>query len=134
MTKARLVLAFLSASLEEVAIFAIWRWLLPEFGIGLPVAFLIGLMAVWAVFSVTLFMVTSRILKKQVMVGLPTMVGSRGRVASSLVPEGLVKIKNELWGATSAEGNLDKGEEVEVVGENGLKLVVRKAGASKPTR
>ena len=58
--------------------------------------------------------------------GLPTMVGSKGKVASPLAPEGLVMIKSELWGARSAEGDIDAGEEVTVVGQDGLKLVVHK--------
>jgi membrane-bound serine protease (ClpP class) len=134
MTTARLILAIVSTSLEEVAIVVIWRWLLPEFGISLPVSVLIGVMAAWAAFAVTLFIITTRILKKQVVVGLPTMVGSKGKVASSLAPEGLVRIKGELWGATSDEGNVDKGEEIEVVGEDGLKLLVRRVGSRKPKR
>ena len=91
----------------------------------------IGVMAGWAAFCVGLFVFTTRVLKKQAKVGLPSMVGSRGRVASSLAPQGLVKIGGELWRATSAEGSVDKGEEVEVVGEDGLSLVVRKAGTKK---
>jgi membrane-bound ClpP family serine protease len=134
MTIARLILAIVSTSLEEVAIVAIWRWLLPEFGIKLSLPVLIGIMVAWALFSVTLFVVTTRILKKQVVVGLPTMIGSKGKVASSIAPEGLVRIKGELWGATSAAGNIDVGEQVEVVGEDGLKLVVRKASTSKSIR
>ena len=134
MTTARLILAIVSTSLEEVAIVAIWRWLLPEFGIYLPFSVLIGVMVAWAVFAVALFVFTTRTLKKQTVVGLPTMIGSRGKVASSLAPEGLVRIRGELWGATSAEGNVDKDEEVEVVGEDGLKLVVRKAGRKRTTR
>jgi len=134
MTAARLVLAIVSTSLEEVAIYAIWRWLLPEFEIELSVSVLIGVMVAWAVFAVTLFVFTTRTLKKQVVVGLPTMIGSRGKVASLLAPEGLVRIRGELWGATSAKGNVDTGEEVEVVGENGLKLVVRKVRGRKSKR
>ena len=76
---------------------------------------------------VSLFVFTTRTLKRQAVVGLPTMIGSRGKVASSLAPDGLVRIKGELWGATSTEGVLAPGEEVEVVGEDGLKLVVHKA-------
>ena len=106
MTTARLILAIVSTSLEEVAIVAIWRWLLPEFGIYLPFSVLIGVMVAWAVFAVALFVFTTRTLKKQTVVGLPTMIGSRGKVASSLAPEGLVRIRGELWGATSAEGNV----------------------------
>jgi membrane-bound ClpP family serine protease len=134
MTTARLILAIISTTLEEVAIVVIWRWLLPEFGIELPFSVLVGIMIVWAAFSVTLFVITTRILKKQTVVGLPTMVGSRGKVASSLAPEGLVRIKGELWGATSAEGDIDTGEEVEVLGEDGLKLIVRRMSDKKSIR
>ena len=134
MTAARLVLAIISTALEEVAIVAIWRWLLPELGIRLPFSVLIGVMVAWVAFAVALFIFTTRTLKKQIVVGLPTMIGSKGKVSSSLVPEGLVRIKGELWGATSAEGNVDTGEEVEVVGEDGLKLVVRRIGIKKPIR
>jgi len=134
MTTARLILAIVSTSLEEVAIVAIWRWLLPEFGIELPLAVLIAVMVGWAAFGTALFVFTTRTLKRQTVVGLPTMMGSKGKVASPLVPEGMVKIKGELWGATSAEGNVDKGEQVEVVGEDGLKLVVRKVSTKKSIR
>ena len=131
MTAARLVLAIVSTSLEEVAIVAIWRWLLPEFGIILPLSVLIGVMVAWAAFGTWLFIFTTRTLKKQTVVGLPTMVGSKGKVASPLMPEGLVRIRGELWGATSDEGDIDENETVEVVGEDGLKLVVRKSGGKK---
>jgi membrane-bound serine protease (ClpP class) len=134
MTTARLILAIVSTALEEVAIYVIWRWLLPEFDIKLPISVLIGVMVAWAAFAAALFIFTTRTLKRQTVIGLPTMIGSKGKVASSLVPEGLVRIKGELWGATSAEGNVDTGEEIEVVGEDGLKLVVRKAVKSKPIR
>ena len=134
MTTARLILAIVSTALEEGAIVVIWRWLLPEFGIELPLAVLIAVMVAWAAFSTFLFIFTTRTLKRQALVGLPTMIGSRGKVASSLVPEGMVRIRGELWGATSAEDSVDKGEEIEVVGEDGLKLVVRKVAARKSTR
>ena len=125
MTVARLILAIISTSLEEVAIVAIWRWLLPEFGIRLPLAVLIGVMVAWAAFSVALFVFTTRTLKKQVVVGLPTMIGSKGKVASSLAPEGLVRIKGELWVAKSEGSEMQPDREVIVVGQDGLRLVVR---------
>ena len=126
LTRARLALAVISTPCEEVAIYAIWRWLLPEFGINLPVQVVIGVMVAWLVFSIWLFAFTTWTLGKQVPVGLPSMVGTRGRVTSKLSPEGMVRIKSELWGATSAEGDIDAGEEVVVVGEDGLKLSVRR--------
>lgn len=128
LTLSRLVLALFSTSLEEVAIWVIWRWLLPEFGIILPYQVLIGVMAAWAAFGIWLFIFTTRALKKQAIAGLPSMVGTVGKAASRLAPEGLVKIKGELWGAMSDEGDIEAGEEVAVIKEDGLKLFVRKIG------
>lgn len=133
MTTARLILAIVSTTVEEAAIYVVWRWLLPEFDIYLPFPVLIGLMVAWAAFSVSLFIFTTQTLKKQVPVGLPSMIGARGKAASSLAPEGMVRIKGELWVATLTEGSVDTGENIEVVGEDGLKLVVRKAGSSRST-
>ena len=134
MTTARLVLAIISTTLEEAAIYVIWRWLLPEFNVSLPVPVLIGIMVAWACFSVSLFIFTTRTLKRQVPVGLPSMIGTKGKVVSPLAPEGLVRIKSELWVATSAKGDIDKDDDVEVVGEDGLKLVVQKIRVNPPTR
>ena len=131
MTAARLVLAIVSTFLEEVALVVIWRWGLPQLGIHLPLSVLIGVMVAWAVFSIVNFLFVTQVLKKQIMVGLPTMVGSRGKVASPLAPAGLVSIKSELWGAESVEGDMDTGEEIMVVGQDGLKLVVRRGSTEQ---
>src|SRR4030042_1407715 len=134
LTQARLVVAIVSTAAEEVLIWSIWRWLLPEFEIKLPGAALIGIMIGWAVFSIWLFVFTSRTLKRQVPVGLPSMVGATGKAAGKLAPAGMVKIRGELWGASSTEGDIDNGESIMVIGEDGLKLLVRKAGDSGTTR
>jgi membrane-bound serine protease (ClpP class) len=126
MFTARLIIAVVSTIIEEAAIYVVWRWLLPEFDINLPVSVLIGIMIAWAVFSIALFVFTSRTLRLQGIVGLPTMIGSRGRAASTLDPGGMVRIKGELWGATSPDGTIAKDEEVAVVGEDGLNLIVRR--------
>ena len=127
MTTARLILAIVSTLAVEAALFTIWRWVLPEWGIEIPQAVLIGVMVAWAVFAVLDFWFVTLILRKQTVVGLPTMVGSRGKVASPLAPEGQVIIKGELWGAESIGRNMDIGEGIMVVGQDGLKLIVRKA-------
>jgi membrane-bound ClpP family serine protease len=134
LTRARLVLAVVSTALEELAIWVVWRWLLPEFGIKLSVAVLIGIMAAWAAFGTWLFIFTTRALQKQAAVGLPSMVGAVGKVASRLAPEGLVRIRGELWAAASNEGNIEAGEGVVVVSERGLKLFVRKIDVNRTIR
>ena len=134
LTLARLVVAIVSTTAEEVAIWAIWRWMLPEFGIALHVGVLIGVMIAWGALSIWLFIFTSHTLKRQVPVGLPSMVGATGKAAGKLAPAGMVKIRGELWGASSTEGDIDNGESIMVIGEDGLKLLVRKAGDSGTTR
>ncbi len=133
-TTSRLILAIFSTSLEEAAIWVIWRWLLPEFDINLPFAVCIGVMVAWAAFGVWLFIFTTNTLKKQAVVGLPSMVGTVGKVASRLAPEGMVRIRSELWGAMSDEGDIETGEKVVVIKEDGLKLFVRKADDTGATR
>jgi len=130
----RLVLAIISILLEEGAIFVIWRWALPHFDIELPLYVLVTIMVGWLVYAVATFIIVTRALGKKAFIGLQTMVGSKGKVARPLAPEGMVRIKGELWGATSEEGKMDIGEEVTVVGEDGLKLIVRKGGPRLTTR
>jgi len=130
MTAARLILAIVSTSAVEAALFVIWRWVLPEWGIEIPLVALIAVMAAYAVFAVVDFWFVTKVLKRQTVVGLPSMVGSKGKVASPLAPEGQVRIKSELWGAESPDRNIDIGEEVMVVGQDGLKLIVRKTDSN----
>ncbi len=127
LTLARLVISIVSTGLEEIAIWAIWRRVLPELGIRWPWQLMVVVMAAWAAFSIWLFIFTTRTISRGVQVGLPSMVGSRGKTAGTLNPEGLVKIRGELWGAVSEGGEIGNGEEVIVTGEDGLKLTVRKA-------
>jgi membrane-bound ClpP family serine protease len=131
LTKARLVLAVTSSILEEIAIYAIWRWLLPGMGINWPVSVLIGMLVAWAVFSVVVFTVTTSILSRQKPTGLPSMVGMKGKATSEISPEGMVKIGSELWSAKTDSGKIPVGGEIEVVGEDGLKLIVRTKAATE---
>ena len=130
---ARLILAIVSTSLEEVALYAIWRWVLPlpQVNIYVPQQALIIVMVVWGVYAVTNFIIVTRVLRKATVVGLPTMVSSIGKVVKPLEPEGMVRIKSELWTAESTEGDIKAGEQVTVVREEGLRLYVRRGGKNK---
>lgn len=128
---ARLILAILSTLLEEIALAAFILWGLPQLGIRLPLGVLIALMAVLAAFAVITYRLGSRALKKKPVVGLPDMVGSQGKVVSPLDPEGLVRIKGELWESRTAGRKINAGEEVTVVGQEGLKLIVRREKPKK---
>jgi membrane-bound serine protease (ClpP class) len=127
--KGRLIIAIVSTTLEEAALAAGVLWGLPKLGIqiNLPIiAGLIALMAAWGAYAVITYRMGSRALRKKPIAGLLDMFGSEGKVVSPLVPEGLVRIKGELWKAKSLSGRIDTGEEVTVMGQDGLELAVRK--------
>ncbi|MFC2059852.1 NfeD family protein [Chloroflexota bacterium] len=127
---ARLILAIISTMLEEAALVILVLLGLPRLDIYLPLPGLIGLMVVWGAYSVIVYRMGSRALRRKPMTGLPAMVGSKGRVVSPLVPEGLISIKSELWIATSNSGKVDIGEEVTVLEQDGLKLMVCESGVN----
>lgn len=60
-------------------------------------------------------------------VGLPGLIGRRGVAREPLNPTGLVFVDGELWTATVASGVVPKGEEIEVIGVEGLHLRVKPA-------
>ncbi len=130
LTTARLLIAVVSTALEEVAIWVIWRWLLPGFGVNLSVGVLVGIMVAWAAFCAWLFIFTTVALRRQKTAGMPSMIGEAGKTAGRLAPEGQVRIRGELWGAMSEEGDIEAGETIVVVSERGLKLLVRRAGGT----
>jgi len=130
----RLILAIISTILEEIAIVIIALWGLPQIDIHIPLWVLIVLMAVWGAYSVFTYQLGTRALMRNHVVGLPHMIGTRGEVVSPLTPEGLVRIKGELWVAKSSSGEMNPGEEVIVVGQERLKLVVRHSGTADNSR
>ena len=124
--KGRLIIAIVSTTLEEIALALGVLWGLPKLGIHIPLWVLIIVMMAWAAYTVTTYRMGSRALRRKPVHGLTAMLGSEGKIVSSLVPEGLVRIKGELWKAKSASGSMDIGEKVIVVGQDGLELTVRK--------
>lgn len=127
----RLIAAVVSTLLEETAIVAIVLWGLPRTGVQLPqwgsIVLLIVLMVGWGTWSIFTYRKGSEALRREPLAGLPNMLGTRGQVVSPLTPEGLVKIKGELWVAKSESGEINPGGEITVVGQDRLKLVVRQS-------
>jgi len=60
------------------------------------------------------------------MSGAEGMLGMTGEVTETLCPKGTVKINGEYWKAVCNEGDVNTGEEVEVLRITRLKLEVRK--------
>ena len=63
---------------------------------------------------------------RKVETGEEGMLKARGRALSALNPNGQVSVEGERWKARSVEGEIGQGEEIEVAGQEGLTLLVRR--------
>ncbi len=122
----RLILAILSTLVEEIALAFFILFGLPRLGVHLPLGAIIGSMSGLATYAVFSYRLGSRALLQKPLAGLTDMTGGHGTVKQALCPKGIVMVNSELWVAESAEGRIEAGEKVLVVGQKGLKLVVRR--------
>jgi len=122
-------LAIFSTLLEEAALVVIVLWGLPQLEIEIPLWGLITMMVAWGTLSTFTYRMGSRALRRKPEIVLP-LIDSKGKVVTPIAPEGMVKIKGELWQATSAGESIGIGEEVTVVGQDGLILIVHKSSNS----
>jgi membrane protein implicated in regulation of membrane protease activity len=65
-------------------------------------------------------------LRRRRVTGAEGMFGMTGTVTETCRPKGRVKIGDENWQAKSVEGNIDIGEDIEVVGIDRLVLEIKK--------
>jgi membrane-bound ClpP family serine protease len=125
MKNARLYIGIISTLVWEAAIVAVIKWGLPKAGIKVPLWGTVLICLGFALYSVTFYRIGSRALRKKSEPGSTNMVGVEGRVSSRLDPEGYVRIHGELWEARSESGIIERGADVIVVNQVGLKIVVR---------
>lgn len=64
--------------------------------------------------------------RRPVATGTEGMKGERGQTLGPLDPKGQVLIEGERWRARAVEGQIAEGEQVEVVGQEGFTLLVRR--------
>jgi len=99
----------------------------PQFQrVSIPLVVVVGLMS-GAMFGVIVGF-GIRALRVPVRMGQQSLVGKTGTVTAAVNPTGQVQLGSELWTAEAAEGSgkMRKGDRVEVVEINGLRLKVRK--------
>jgi membrane-bound serine protease (ClpP class) len=127
----RFIAAVVTTICEEAIIAAIIVWGLPRLDIHLPLGVLIAIMAVWAANSIIFYRIGSRALRRRPVSGLGSVVSDTGKVVNPLKPDGVIKIKGELWEAKSVNGHIGAGEDVVVVEQDGLKVTVIRSASSK---
>jgi len=119
-------LIVLIALLDDVAALVLVFVVLWFFDIEIS---LTGMIVIGLVFGTFVFIVHRAIvpsLRRKKVTGAEGMVGLTGEVTQSLTPKGIIKINGEYWKARSVEGEIDVGEEVEVLVVKGLNLEVKR--------
>jgi len=123
--KTRLIYSIITSLLDEAIIVALIIWGLPKLGIHIPLWGIIFVAAAFVIWAVFCYIVGTQTLLKKPLAGMTDMIGTEGRVVTPLAPKGFVKIKGELWEATSENGALPAGTVVVVIEQAGLKIKVR---------
>lgn len=128
---ARLAFAIVTTLLEELLIIALVLVGLPAIGVHVPVSVLYALIAGWLAISVIIYRLGTIALQKKIAAGLPSLDGCDGVAMTPLAPEGMVRVNGETWTARSAAGMIKRGEAIEVVGQDEMKLLVRRCQPGK---
>lgn len=131
--------SIITTLLEEIALAAIVLWLLPVFGIVIPLWALALMMIAWGTYSYISYRLCKKALDKKVTSPGEAMIGCQGQAKTCLDPNGIVQVQGELWRATTADSMIQSGEDVVVQGISGLTLFVaplgrdsQEAGSGKP--
>ncbi len=115
--------------LGSFLLFPPWRApQLPSFPAPRISPVLIGLMTVF-VASFFVFVVSKGLLaqRRRPSFGTESLPGATGIAVTEIAPDGQVHSMGEQWSARSVEGPIHAGERIEVVGREGLRLLVRRS-------
>lgn len=94
-------------------------------GVGVDRSIIFAAVATLASFVLAISYLVYRSQKSRPTLGFDGMLGEIGDVRAKLNPAGKVFVRGELWNA-EADGEIDMGEKVEIVGHQGLNLKVRR--------
>ena len=111
----------ISTLLEEAALATVVLWLLPMFGINIPLWCLILMMAALGAYAWVNYRRGRKALDKKPIISPD--VGSRRRTATPISPTGYVRVSGELWRALSSS-TINADEEIIVVGMKEMTLLV----------
>jgi membrane protein implicated in regulation of membrane protease activity len=125
------VLTIATTLFEEAALVAVVLWLLPRFAINIPLWGLILMMIALGVYNYINYRLSKNALVKKPMISLD--IGSQGRTTTPISPKGYVRVNGELWQASSSS-TIDAGEEIVIVGIEGMTLLISPIEKDNRTR
>ncbi|MDH4269331.1 MAG: NfeD family protein [Dehalococcoidia bacterium] len=110
---------------------AVVLWLLPRVTINIPLWGLILMMIALGVYNYINYRLSKKALVKKPMISLD--IGSRGRTITPISPKGYARVNGELWQASSSS-TIDAGEEIAIVGIEGMTLLISPIEKDNRTR
>ena len=117
------IYSLIGTIIEQAALFIILRWGLAHFNIHVPLWGIAILMIAFLVYSFYTYRMGRRALNQAPLVASETIIGCAGIVTMPLDTKGYVKVKGELWKASSQD-KLEIGDDIEVIGMEGMRLIV----------
>ena len=122
--KAYIIFNIVTGSLKGGALAAIVLWLLPLWGINIPIWGLALIVVAFLIYEIVTFRVGRRALERNPAVSPKAIVGCCGKATTQLAPGGYVQVNGELWRALSSDTKINEGDEIVVVEMNRLILRV----------
>ena len=110
--------------LKGSAIAAIVLWLLPFWGFTMPVWGIIIVVVAFLIYEIVTFRLGIKTLARKPVCMPEDIVGCHGIATTPIDPDGYVRVKGELWFASSSDTNINEGDDVVVVQLNRLQLRV----------
>jgi membrane-bound ClpP family serine protease len=126
-----IALTITTTLLEELALVAVVLWLLPKVAINIPAWGLILMMIALGVYNYMTYRRGKKTLVKKPVIWPD--IGSRGRTITPISPKGYVRINGELWQASSSS-TINAGEEIAIVGMEGMTLLISPIEKDNRTR
>ena len=125
MTKKAYLLFNIATGLPKGAVLAaIFLWLLPLWGINIPIWGIILLIVAFVIYEIITFRLGWRALKRKPSISLKAIVGCCGKATTPLTPKGYVQVQGELWQALCSDRDIDEGDDIVVLEVNRLTLRV----------
>lgn len=122
--------AFVVGILVTIAAFLFFAGIsgITYYGLAVPVEVILGLaLVIVALIVVVIFYMGVKAQFKRVKTGKEAIIGASGIATTDLKPNGTVRVLGDFWEATVKDGEIVSGQAVEVVGMDGMFLVVKPA-------
>jgi len=122
--KAYIIYNVATGLLKGAALLLIILWLLPLWGINIPMWGLIVIVVAFLIYEIVTFRLGRKALERKPAIWSEAIVGCCGKATTPLTPDGYVQVNGELWHALSSDTNINEGDDIVVVELDRLTLRV----------